>query len=227
MMSSLRVPLLAAGLTVALGLSAIGLSTIGLAADQPAQAPTMPPGPSTNLTAVPKGTYMLDPSHANVVFKISHLGFSTFIGRFNTIGGELDLNSKKPEKSKLNVKIDPASVDTKVAKLDEHLKGADFFDVAKYPAVTFKSTKIEKLTDSTGKVTGDLTLHGVTKPVTLDVVFHGAAPHMMTKAMTLGFDAETKIKRSDFGITAFVPAVGDEVTLLIEAEFSLPAEKKT
>jgi len=221
-MSPMRYPysrlVFAAGLAAALS-----LSSLGIAADMP-----MPPAPSTDLTKIPKATYALDPNHVNVVFKISHLGFSTFIGRFNTIGGELAFNSSKPEKSKLTVKIDPASVDTKVAKLDEHLKGEDFFNVAKFPEVTFKSAKIEKLSESTGKVTGDLTLHGVTKPVTLDVVFHGAGLFPMTGAMTLGFDAEAKIKRSDFGIDKYIPMVGDEVTLIIEAEFHVPppAEKK-
>jgi polyisoprenoid-binding protein YceI len=216
MMPSRRAPLLAAGLAAFLC-----VSSIALAADQPAA----PPAPTTDLSAVPKGDYVMDLSHTNVIFKVNHLGFSTFIGRFNTASGALAFNSKRPEKSKLTVKLDPASVDTKVAKLDEHLKGADFFDVAKFPAVTFKSTKIEKLTDTTGKVTGDLTLHGVTKPVTLDVTFHGAGPHAMSKAMTLGFGAKTTIKRSDFGISTYVPMVGDEVMLIIESEFNQPAKK--
>ena len=219
MMPSLRVPLLAAGLTAALT-----FSSFGLAADQP--APAAPAGPSTDLSAVPKATYNLDPAHTNIIFVINHLGFSNMIGRFDTIGGALDFNSKKPEKSKLTVKVDAASVDTKVAKLDEHLKGADFFDVAKYPDIKFKSTKVEKLSDSTGKITGDLTLHGVTKPVTLDVTFHGAGPHMMTKAMVLGFGAKATIKRSDFGISQYVPMVGDEVTLIIESEFDQPVPEK-
>ena len=207
----------------------LAFSSAAFAADQPAAAPPAPPpGPSTDATIVPKGTYTLDPAHTNVIFKISHLGFSNFIGRFDTIGGELTFNGKKPEKSKLNVKVDPASVDTKVAKLDEILKSDGFFDVAKFPAVTFKSTKVEKLTDTTGKVTGDLTLHGVTKPVVLDVTFHGAGANPMSKAMILGFAAQTTIKRSDFGITKYAPMLGDDVTLIIETEFGPPPapEKK-
>lgn len=218
MMPSPRLPLLAAGLAAVLS-----LSSFALAQDQP------PPAPTTELSAVPKGKYTVDLGHTNVLFKVSHLGFSTFIGRFDTISGELELNPKKPEKSKLTAKIDPASVNTKVDKLDEHMKNEDFFNVAKYPAITFKSTKIEKLTDTTGKVTGDLTMLGVTKPVTFDVTFHGFGLHPFTKAPTLGFAAKTVVKRSEFGMTKYAPGIGDEVTVVIQSEFNkpAPAEKKS
>ena len=201
--------------------AALALTPLARAADMPA-----PPAPSTDLTNIPKGDYKLDPDHANVVFQISHLGYSTFIGRFDKITGDLNFNSAKPEKSKLKVTVDAGSIDTKVAALDEHLKKADFFDTAKYPEITFKSTKVEKLSDSTGRVTGDLTLHGVTKPVTLDVTFHGGGANPMMKKVILGFGAVTKIKRSDFGISQYVPMVGDEVTLIIEAEFDQAPEAK-
>jgi polyisoprenoid-binding protein YceI len=204
---------------LAVGLGAfLALSSAALAADAPAAAP-QPALSSTDLTKVAKGSYALDPDHANVIFEISHLGFSEYIGRFDKISGTLDFNNTKPEKSKLKVSIDTASIDTKVAALDTHLKTADFFDATKYPEIKFKSTKVEKLSDTTGKVTGDLTLHGVTKPVTLDVTFHGAGTHPMTKKSVIGFGARGTIKRSDFGMDKYISMVGDEVTLVIESEF--------
>jgi polyisoprenoid-binding protein YceI len=208
MMTSIRLPLLAATIAAALSVSSF-------AADQPAP----PPPPSTDLSAIPSATYTLDPAHTSITFMISHLGFSNFTGRFDKPTGTLKLNSKKPEKSKIEVAVETASVDTNVAKLDEHLKGEQFFDAAKYPEIKFKSTKIEKLSDTTGKITGDLTLHGVTKPVTLDVTFHGGGP-FMGKGVRLGFAAKTAIKRTDFGMSYFAPMLGDEVTLIIESEFA-------
>lgn len=188
-------------------------STAGLAADAP-----MAPSASTDLANVAKGDYAIDPEHTNVMFELSHMGFSTFVGRFNKTSGDLSFDTKKPQKSKIAVTIDVGSIDTKVPKLDEHLKDADFFDAAKYPDIKFKSTKVEKLTDTTGRVTGDLTMHGVTKPVTLDVTYVGGGQHPMFKKSAIGFSARGTIKRSDFGITKFVPMVGDDVTLVIETE---------
>ena len=104
-------------------------------------------------------------------------------------------------------------------KLDEKLKSDAFFDTAKFPTATFKSTTIEMTGADTGKLAGDLTLHGVTKPVTLDVAFNGAGTPPMTKLYIVGFDAVGKLKRSDFGITNYIPLVGDEVELVISAEF--------
>ena len=104
-------------------------------------------------------------------------------------------------------------------KLDAKLKSDAFFDVAKFPKATFKSTNIELTGEGTGKLTGDLTLHGVTKPVTLDVTFNGAGTAPMTQLYVIGFDAVGTLKRSDFGIKNFVPLVGDEVKLVISCEF--------
>lgn len=209
----LRSFLAAAGLAALLG----GATPAAVAASA---SVVTPQNQTFDLKEIPRGKYTLDLAHANILFKISHLGFSTFIGRFDAFEATLDFRSNKLEKSKLAVKIDPASVNTKVEKLDEHLRGADFFDTATYPEAGFKSTKIEKIDDRTGKVTGDLTLHGVTKPVTLDVTFYGGAPNPLSKKMTLGFSARGLINRSDFGMTKYVPMVGDTVALVIEAEFN-------
>lgn len=174
--------------------------------------------PSTKLDGVPSGTYEIDPSHTSVQFGISHLGFSSYQGRFNTTAGTLTFDAKAPEKSTLNVTIDAASIDTNHTELEGKLKGADWFDTAKFPTATFISTKIEKLSDATGTVTGDFTLHGVTKPVTLSVTFNGAGNNPFANVPQLGFSAKGTIKRSDFGISQYLPAVGDEVSIAIEAE---------
>ncbi len=175
--------------------------------------------PSTSLETTPSGTYKIDNSHTNVLFSLSHMGFSNYYGRFNVIEGSLNFDAKSPEKSKVDVKIDIASIDTNSAELEKKLVGADWFDAAKFPNATFTSTKIEKLSEATGKIYGDLTIHGVTKPVVMDVVFNGAGQNPIVAVQQLGFSAKTKIKRSDFGVAQYIPMVGDEVTLTIEAEF--------
>jgi polyisoprenoid-binding protein YceI len=172
-----------------------------------------------DLTQIPGGKYKLDASHANVVFLISHGGFSTYVGRFNTVDGSLKFNVKNPTKSSLSVTIDANSVDTPSDALDEHLRKADFFNVEKFPTITFKSTKVQKIDDKTGRVTGDLTLLGVTKPVTLDVTFNGGGMFGPIKAYRIGFSARTAIKRSDFDMAKSLIFLGDDVSLIIEAEF--------
>ena len=177
--------------------------------------------PSTALDAATSGTYEIEPTHTSVLFGISHLGFSQFHGRFNTVSGEMNFDAKAPEQSSVNITIDIASIDTNHAELEGKLKGDEWFDAATFATATFKSTKVEKLTDTTGKVTGDLTLHGVTKPVTLDVTFNGSGNNPFSNKPMLGFSAKGAIKRSDFGISAFIPMVGDDVSLAIESELQL------
>lgn len=173
-----------------------------------------------DLSQIPSGTYETEKNHTALFFEISHFGLSAYIGSFDTLDAKLTFDNADPTLSTVEATIDPASVDTRVTKLNEHLKDADFFDVANFPQATFKSTKVEKTGDTTGKITGDLTLHGVTKQVTLDVTFNGGAPNPFSKQFTLGFSGRTVIKRSDFGISAFLPKVGDTVALRIEAEFA-------
>lgn len=177
--------------------------------------------PTTKLDTVPSGTYSIEPTHTSVLFGISHMGFSHFHGRFNTVSGDLKFDANAPEKSSVKVTIDIASIDTNHAELEGKLKGADWFDAAKYATATFTSTKVEKFTDTSGKVTGDFTLHGITKPLTLDVTFNGAGVNPISSVNMLGFSATAKIKRSDFGVSQYIPMVGDEVTLAIETELQL------
>lgn len=164
-------------------------------------------------------TYQIDASHTHVGFTISHMGFSETYGVFKNVSGTLTLDQAKPQASKVDVTIDVASIDTANEKRDEHLKSDAFFDVAKYPTMTFKSTKVEVTGKDTATVTGDLTLHGVTKPVGLVVKLNKAGESPMRKGVQVaGFSALGKLKRSDFGIKTYVPMIGDEVTIAISTE---------
>ncbi len=147
------------------------------------------------------------------------MGFSTYYGFFGDLDAKLDYDPKSPAKSTLEATINLNGLVTNDAKLDENLKSADYFDVAKFPVATFKSTKISMTAAAKGQITGDLTLHGVTKPVRLDVTLHGAGTNPVTQDYILGFDATGTLSRSDFGIKTLVPFVGDQVKLIISCEF--------
>lgn len=174
-------------------------------------------------------TYTLDPTHTQVVFTWNHFGFSNPSAQFGTVEGTVNFDEADPTKSSVEVKIPLASINTNVPKLDEHLKGAAFFDVDQYPDAVFKSTKVEKGAAADKlKVVGDLSLHGVTKPVTLDVTVNKVGEHPMRKVPAAGFNATTTISRSEFGISKYAPAVSDEIQLhiTVEATAAKAAEKK-
>jgi polyisoprenoid-binding protein YceI len=162
--------------------------------------------------------YDIDASHSGVAFGWNHFGFSNPTGRFDKIEGSVLLDKADMTKSSISVTLPVEGLDTNVAKLDEELKGPDFLDAAKYPAITFKSTKVEKAGENGLRITGDLTVHGVTKSVTLDAKVNKIGifeiPGVI-KAQAAGFDATTVIKRSDFGVTKYVPAVSDEIPVRI------------
>jgi polyisoprenoid-binding protein YceI len=162
--------------------------------------------------------YDIDASHSEIVFGWNHFGFSNPTARFDKIEGSVLLDKADLTKSSISVSLPLESLDTRVAKLDEALKSPDFFDAARYPTITFKSTKVEKAGENGLKITGDLTVHGVTKPVTLDAKVNKIGifeiPGVI-KVETAGFDATTVIKRSDFGVTKYVPAVSDEIPVRI------------
>ena len=167
---------------------------------------------------VKTGAYVIDPGHTKVTWSLTHFGFSTYVGQFSAVSGTLKLDPKALAATELQVSINTASVGTLNAALDNHLKSADFLDVAKFPTATFKSTSVKATGERTADVTGDFTLHGVTKPVTLQVTFVQAGVNPLDKKYSLGFQGRAVIKRSDFGVKAYVPAVGDEVTLQIDTE---------
>ncbi|TCB65784.1 YceI family protein [Acinetobacter sp. ANC 4178] len=169
--------------------------------------------------------YQIDPTHTATVFSWSHFGFSTPSANFSNIQGTINVDNDKPANSSVNVTIPLASLNTNVAALDEHLKKAEFFDAINYPNITFKSTKVESLGNNQYKITGNLTVKDVTKPVVLDAVLNKQGEHPMTKLQSIGFNATTSFDRSAFGVGAYVPNVGDKITVNITTEASVPAKK--
>lgn len=177
---------------------------------------------------MPSGTYQSDPAHTNLLWSVTHFGLSHYYGRFDGIKATLDLNAEDVAKSKLTVMVDPKSVDVNFpadpGKFNTEIASEKFFDAAQYPQITFTSTGITLTDEKNGTVTGDLTFHGVTKPVTLNVTLNNAyKEHPMSKKPTVGFSATGTFKRSDFGVSTLVGPISDNVNLIIETEFS-PAE---
>lgn len=171
-------------------------------------------------TAYAADTYVLDKGHTEIRFSWSHFGVSKMSGLILDYKGALNFDAASPENSKLDFTAKTDSLWTHVEKLDLHLKSADFFDAAKFPEITFKSTKVEKTGETSGRITGDLTIKGVTRPVTLDTKLVFKGPHPMTKKPALGFQAVTTIKRSDFNVSTYVPAVSDEIDITINTEMN-------
>lgn len=178
--------------------------------------------PVVTPTAAPAGNYKLDPTHASVTWSLSHAGLSNYTARFNTISGALNFNPDAPQNSTVDIRIDPKSVSTGLPKFDEEIAtSGNYFDAEKFPEIRFVSTAIELTGEATGLITGDLTLKGVTKPVTLDVTFNGAGKSFGNPGKTLGFSAMTSFKRSEFDMGHLVAfGIGDEVSLRIETEFN-------
>lgn len=174
--------------------------------------------PDKDVSTIPSGTYKSESGHAYIAFTYSHQGYSNPIVRWGKFDATLDLNNEAPAKSSLSVNIDPASVDTGVPKFDEHLLSADFFDVANHPNITFTSTSLKQLGSDTGTVTGDLTMNGVTKPLTLDVKLNKVGKHFRSGVPMFGISATGALKRSDWGIDKYTP-MAEDVKLMIEVEF--------
>ncbi|MBN8714680.1 MAG: polyisoprenoid-binding protein [Xanthomonadales bacterium] len=164
-------------------------------------------------------TYTLDPGHTEVVARWNHFGFSTPAAIFCQVKGTLAYDAAQPERSRVEVSIPVASMHTTVPKQDEHLRSAEFFDAEKYPEIHFQSTKVERgPAEDQLLVTGTLSIHGVSKPVTLDVHVNQVGVHGMHNVPAAGFDATAQVNRSAFGIGAFAPAVSDRIDLRITAE---------
>ncbi len=166
-------------------------------------------------------TYTLDPMHTSVTWTINHFGFSNPWGKFSLIEGSLVLDDQNPTNSKVTVTVPVADLVTGIDKLDTHLKSKDFFDVATYPTATFVSDKVTTTSKTTATVEGTLTIRGISKPETLQVTLNKIGENMMKK-QTAGFSATATIKRSDFGMTTYLPMLGDDVKLFIESEANLP-----
>jgi len=162
-------------------------------------------------------TYKIDPVHSSVVFRIKHLDISYIYGRFNEVGGTVVLNEADPAACATEAEVKVESIDTHNADRDKHLKSPDFFDAEKHPLITFKSTSFKKAGEQTYEVQGNLTLHGVTKPLTVKLERTGAGPGMKSE-FRAGFETEFPVKRTEFGMTALVGPVGDEVRLTVSLE---------
>ena len=165
---------------------------------------------------VPSGTYALDKTHGYVTFSYLHKGLSNPQLRFNDVDAVIELDAKNPEKSRVSVTIKAASIDSGVAKFDDHLNSPDFFNSAANPEISFTSTSFVRANESTGTMTGDVTMMGLTKSVSFNVVLIGAKDG---EDPAIGVEGRTKLLRSDWNLGKYVPYVGDEVSIVISAEF--------
>src|SRR3989338_1454989 len=176
------------------------------------------PGFETSVAELRGGGYTLDKDHAALLFKINHLGFSSFIGRFTAFDASLNFDPENIENSTLEVIVDPASINVNLPEFEEELRGSDWFDVATYPQAVYRTTSfVEAVDEDTFIFAGDLTLHGVTAPVNIEVNFHGGGRNFLTRRYTLGFSASMEFQRSAFGMDNMVAfGVGDDIELEID-----------
>lgn len=166
-------------------------------------------------------TFVVDSVHSNIVFMVDHLGYSNMIGQFQKFSGEFTFDPEDASAADVSLTIQADSIDTDHQKRDKHLAGPDFLNAGEFPTITFESTGVSKTGEKTGKLTGDLTMLGKTREVTLYVTFNKMAPHPLPQyegVLTAGFSARGTIERSNWGVETYVPAVGDAVKLFIEIE---------
>ncbi|MHB8912459.1 MAG: YceI family protein [Lysobacter sp.] len=167
-------------------------------------------------------TYKMDPNHTGVTASWNHFGFSNPVAHFGQVDGAIVYDAANVGQSSVNVTIPLAGLEAHVEAFNEHLRSPDFFDAAQFPTITFKSTRVEAAGDKKLRVFGDLTVHGVTRPVVLDTTINKIGEQPMVKRAAAGFDATTTIKRSDFGVGKYAPNVSDEVTIRITTEALVP-----
>ncbi len=177
------------------------------------------PPVTTDPAKIPAGTYKIEPYHTQVLFSVNHMGFSYFTGNFSGVSGAAVLSPKKPASMSVSVSVPVASVSTTSPKLIEELKEADWLDATKFPTMVFRSSSVTTTGPGTADITGTLTLHGVTKPLTLHAKFVGAGVNILSKNETAGFQLTGTLKRSDFGVSKYVPLISDDVSLTINAAF--------
>ncbi len=179
------------------------------------------PDQTTDITELRSGAYTLDTDHAALLFKINHLGFSTFIGRFTDFDATLDFDPENIESASLEVIVNMASINVNLPVFEEELRGDNWLDVEAYPQAVYRSTGLVEAVDENNFVFGgELTFHGVTAPVNLEVEFHGGGRNFLTRSYTLGFSGSASFLRSEFGVDRFTSfGVGDEINLEIHVEF--------
>ena len=193
------------------------LAAAALLAALPVAAQMATPG-AADVARVAAGTYAADPHHTQIAWTINHLGFTQYDGIFGDATGTLTLDPARPAAATVAIEVPLSGLHTTVAALDDHLKKPDYFDAARFPTVAFKSTSVS-VSGNSATIAGLLTLHGVTRPVTLAARFVGAGTNPLSKKATVGFAATATIRRSDFGMTTLIPALGDTVELRINAAF--------
>ena len=182
-------------------------------------AAAVAPEASTERAALKSGEYELDNYHTAVTFKINHLGFSNYVGRFEVANAALNFDAENPTAAELEAIVEIASLDVANDEFAKTLIGPAWFSAAEFPEAIFRSTNIDVTGETSGVVTGDLTLKGVTKPVSLNVSFNGGDNDPLRGGYAIGFSASGTFNRSDFGVSRFLGPVSDEVTIDIEAEF--------
>ena len=193
-----------------LSVALIALGTSGSLAASPA---------NTDPAAIAPGDYSVEPTHTRVQFSVSHMGFTNWYGDFTGVGGSLHLDPSHVDQSTLDISIPVASVSTTNTKLDGELKSAAWFDASTFPNIHSVATKVTRSGPNSATIRGTLNFHGVSRPIQLAAHFNGAGINPLDKNYTVGFDATTIIKRSDFGITTYLPMIGDETTLRISVAF--------
>jgi polyisoprenoid-binding protein YceI len=194
----------------------------------PAAAQTPPPeapAPSFNTDAIPAGTYYLDSKEALVRYTTIHMGLTEFWGTFPNASGTLTIDTKAVSAAKVDIKGPIMGVETTHKELNAEFIYSEFFEFGKFRTAHFVSTEVVRTGPRTAKMTGDLTLHGITRPIVLNVTFNGAGPNSFSKVLTLGFKAEGVVKRSDFGLGKYVPIVSDETQITIGAAFEREERK--
>jgi polyisoprenoid-binding protein YceI len=212
----------------------LGIAVLTLAIGSPLHAADEQTPPPASTAEVPAGAYTLEHSHASLLFKVNHLGFSNYTARFKRFDAQLQFDPKNLPAAKLTATVDVKSLETDFpdpAKIDfnAQLLGKEWFDAERFPTMKYESRRIVQTGPKTMRIHGDLTMHGVTKPVTLEATYNGGyAGHSMDPNARIGFSAQGVLRRSEFGISFGVPApgttlgVGDEVTVIIETEFTGP-----
>lgn len=168
-------------------------------------------------------TYTMDPAHTDVIAQWNHFGYSNPIAHFGQVDGTITYDADNVDASSVRVTLPMSGLSSHVGAFDDHLRGEELFDVANYPEATFKSTRVEATADGGLSITGELTIKGITRPVVLAATINAVSDHPMTGQPSAGFDATTTIKRSDFGLGLYAPAVSDEVQIRITTEASVPA----
>lgn len=198
--------LVVTGGSLAAGLSPVASAQIALPA-------------SIEPSKVESGVYAVEPSHTQLLFNVSHMGFSTYYGQFTRLSGSLNLDAKAPARSSFEIHVPVNSVSTTSDKLTSELKSNAWLDAAADPEIIYRSIRVTPIGHSYALVYGNLTLHGVTRPMALKVRLVGAGINPLDKKYTVGFDLSGTVKRSDFGVKAYVPLIGDAVTLTISGVF--------